>query len=113
MGKTAKKRDWSSNADIDELVVLASAVLTPDAFAKGLDDDSADIMMSLHNSISQRFGARAASRACARLGGVAALQQLLRALHKQKLKASAHARLMAELDALLSEESDLDRIRGS
>ena len=113
MGKKAKKNDKSSNADIDELVALASGVLTPDTFANGLDDDQADILMSLHNSIAQRFGARAASRACATLGGVAGLQQLLRALHKQKLRASPHARLMLEIDAHLAQASDVDRIRSS
>jgi hypothetical protein len=112
MGRPSQTRDQASNADIDELVALASSVLTPEAFTAGLDDDQADTLMSLHNSISHRFGARAASRACARLGGVPALQQLLRALHKQKLKFGPHARLMGELDALLAQHSEVDRIRG-
>ena len=111
MVKKIKKRDISSNADIEELVALARSVLTPEAFADGLDDDQAEALMSLHNSIAQRFGARAASRACASLGGVVALQQLLRAIHKQKLRLSPQTRLMLEIDLMLSNSSELDRIR--
>lgn len=106
------ERDPSSNKDIDELVLLASSFLTHEAFSAGLDDSLSDALLSLHSSIAQRYGARAASRACAKLGGVAALQQLLKASHKRKLHTQRESRLMNEIDLMLLDTSDIDRIRG-
>lgn len=106
-------RDTSTNADIEELIVLARSVLPPEAFASGLDDEHAEALLALHATVAHRFGARAASRACASLGGVGALQQLLKAMHKQKLNSRPEARLMTEVDEALKDTADLDRIRRS
>lgn len=98
-------------SDIDDLVERAALLIPPEDFAAGLDESQSDALMALHTSIADRFGAKAASRAVAKLGGAAGLQQVLRSMHKAKLAGSRQARLMAELDTLLRDTSDLDRVR--
>jgi hypothetical protein len=100
-----------SNASIEELIELASDFLTPEVFSHGLDDDQAESFLLFHQSIASRFGNRAASRACSRLGGVPALQQLLKAMHKRKIQTLAQTRLMAQIDAMLKDSSTIDAIR--
>lgn len=100
-----------SNASIEELIELASSFLTPEAFSHGLDEDQAESLITFHQSIASRFGNRAASRACSRLGGVPALQQLLKAMHKRKIQTLSQSRLMAEIDAMLKDSSHVDAIR--
>lgn len=105
------KNPPGSNASIEELIELASSFLTPEAFSHGLDEDQSESLLTFHQSIASRFGNRAASRACSRLGGVPALQQLLKAMHKRKIQTLSQSRLMAEIDAMLKDSSDVDAIR--
>lgn len=106
-----ERPDPTTNEHIEELVRLASAALTPEAFAAGLNEPQAHTLLTLHESIATRYGARAASRAVARLGGVGGLQQLLKARHTTTLVSRRQARLMAEIDLLLGDTEDIDRIR--
>lgn len=101
----------SGKSDIDELVEIASRLIGPEDFAAGLDESQSDTLMTLHSSIAARFGSKAASRAVAKLGGVAGLQQVLRSMHKAKLAGSRHARLMADIDQMLLRADPMDRAR--
>ena len=105
------RTDPTTNAYIEELMRLAAVILTPEAFTLGLTSAQAHTLLTLHESISSRYGARAASRAVSRLGGITAVQQLLRARHTASLGSRRQAQLMSELDLLLDDTEEIDRIR--
>ena len=97
--------------DIEQLVELAGCLLTPGNFSTGLDEDQIDILLKFHASIASRFGSKSASRSVARIGGVSGLQALLKAMHKRKLAGSKQNKLHLEIEKMLANSQDIDRVR--
>jgi hypothetical protein len=105
--------DPQSTPLIDELVELARSMFPPEILKKPLDEVHAHWLLAFHDRVCSDFGPKAASRACSSLGGVAAIQQLLRAKHARQARQSKRERLMAEIDRMLEDSHELDRVRGA
>ena len=96
---------------IEHLTDLTSSLLLPEHFQVGLDPEQTELLLTFYSSIAGRFGSKSASRSVAKIGGVLALQTLLKALHKKKLATAKQRKLFEDIDEMLANSQNVDRIR--